>query len=280
MNSLHIPNYNFHITLLGGQAFGWDFNPKTNEYFGITNTRAIKIKIIDSENILWQTYPIKDDFEFLSNYLNLNIDYLKILKSLPNDEYLNKAKEKYFGLRLLNQDFEEALLSYICSSNKSIKGIRYSVRLLARKYGEKIDVDGEEIYLFPKSNKIAESSLENLLETKIGFRAKYLKDTSEKLVNTNIKNEILNSDYLKAKELLKSLKGVGDKVADCVCVYSLNHSHITPLDIWGKRFLINYYNLNEKMSYEDMSKWVIQYFEGNAGIAGQMLFEYIRSEGV
>lgn len=280
MNKLHLPNYNLQITLLGGQAFGWDYDSKNNEYFGITNSRAIRIKVVDDENILWQTYPKKDDFHFLSNYLNINCDYLSLLESLPKDEYLDKAKEKYFGLRILNQDFEEALLSYICSSNKSIKGIRYCVRLLAKKFGKKINVEGKEISLFPKSQVLAKATLDEILETKVGFRGKYLKDTSEKLVSSNLGKTIHSLSYEEAKAQLIKFNGVGEKVADCVCVYSLSHCHITPLDIWGKRFLVRYYGLDEKMNYKQMSEWAINYFNGQAGLGGQMLFEYIRSQGV
>lgn len=280
MNKLYVLNYNFNITLLGGQAFGWDYNPYTNEYIGITSSKIIKIKDLGEGNILWQTYPENNDYNFLSNYLGLNVDYLNILNQLPNDEYMNKAKEKYFGLRILNQDFNEALLAYICSSNKSVKGIRYSYRLLSKKFGKEIGVEGVKYNLFPDFNDIANASMEDILSTKVGFRGKYIKDTSIKILEGDLLNNIDKLDYEKAKSELMKFKGVGDKVADCVSVYSLGHRHVTPLDIWGKRFLTKYYGLDEKMKYEDMSKWATQYFNGYAGLGGQYLFEYIRSEGV
>lgn len=278
MNQIKLSNYNLSITLLGGQAFGWDYNPDTNEYIGITNSKIIRIKDLGEGNILWQTYPEKDDYEFLSNYLNLNIDYEKILETLPNDKYMVLAKEKYFGLRILNQDFNEALLAYICSSNKSIKGIRYSYRLLAKKFGDEIDVEGEKYNLFPDFKHIANASMEDILSTKVGFRGKYIKDTSENILKGELLDNIKTLGYQDAKSQLVQFKGVGDKVADCVLVYSLGHHHITPLDIWGKRFLTKYYGLDEKMKYEDMSKWATKYFNGHAGIGGQFLFEYIRNE--
>lgn len=280
MNKLHIPNYNLNITLLGGQAFGWDYNPETNEYIGITNSKIIKLKDLGEGSILWQTYPENNDYQFLANYLGLDIDYLSILNSLPDDEHMNNAKEKYFGLRLLNQDFNEALLAYICSSNKSIKGIRYSYRLLAKKFGKEVDVEGDKYNLFPDFKDIANATMEDILSTKVGFRGKYIKDTSMKIFDSDLLTNIHTLDYENTKTELMKFKGVGEKVADCVCVYSLGHHHITPLDIWGKRFLTKYYGLDEKMSYEKMSKWATEYFNGYAGIGGQYLFEYIRSEGV
>ena len=71
---------------------------------------------------------------------------------------------------------------------------------------------------------------------------------------------------------------VGEKIADCVLVLGLGFNNVTPIDVWGKRFLINFYNLNSKMKYEDMRKWIGNYFEGYAGWAGQFLYEYIRNQ--
>lgn len=271
MNKLHLPNFNLHISLLGGQAFCWDYFREDNAYIGVTNSRVIKIKVVNSENILWQTYPQKDDFEFLKEYLRLDDDYISILNSLPNDEHMIKAKEKYPNLRLLNQDFEQTLLSYICSSTKSILGIRQCTRLLSKKYGEKIVIDSEEYSLFPRAEVLAETSIEQILETKVGFRGKYLIEGSKRIVRNEISKD-------STREELKTINGVGDKIADCVMVYSLKNDNITPLDIWGKRFLTKYYNLNENMKYEDMSKWATKYFNGYAAWGGQFLFEYIRNQ--
>ena len=80
-----------------------------------------------------------------------------------------------------------------------------------------------------------------------------------------------------ARTALTEIKGIGEKIAGCALVFSLGFDNVTPLDIWAKRALIDFYKLNPKMKYNEMSKWASKYFEGYAGWAGQFLYEYIRS---
>lgn len=273
MNQLYLPNYNLQWTLLGGQSFGWE---QEGEYFyGFTQKRAIKLKR-QGDFILWQTYPERDDEEFIKEYLRYDVDYEHIIQKISKDEHINLAIEKYPHLRLLKQDFEETSLSFILSANNSIKNIRRSIRLINQKFGKPITADDKKIFLFPESEIIAQAKLEDLLETGIGFRAKYFKSAAEHLLSSNLSKNIKDLNDTEARAELKRINGVGDKIADCVLIFSLSMDHVTPLDVWGKRVLTDLYQLDPKLKYEDMRKWVSEYFEGYAGWAGQFLFEYIR----
>ena len=194
------------------------------------------------------------------------------------DEHINNAIKAYPNLRILKQDFDQTLLSFIMSSVKNIASIRKSIRLLNQKFGKVINVDGIKFYLFPSTETLSEVSLNKLLETRIGFRAKHLKTSAKKLIEFSASNNLkeLSSDAV--HKTLKSFPGVGDKVADCVMIFSLGFDSITPLDVWGKRVLTNFYNLDPKMKYTEMKAWLDQYFQGYAGWAGQFLFEYIRNK--
>lgn len=282
MNRTYLPNYNLLITLLGGQSFGWDFDGEW--FYGFTIDCAAKIKR-EGDDILWQTYPIKDNYEWLSKYLRLDVDYNNILNQVSKDQHVKAAIEAYPGLRLLKQNFEETLLSFLCSPTKSIVGIRQCTRLMAEKYGEKVkifkqnnnvNVLEKEVLLFPKASRLAEVEVEDLLKCKVGFRATNIISAARAFaVEKKFENiELLTTE--ETLELLKSCRGIGDKVADCIAVYGLAKDEITPFDVWGKRFATNYYGLSEKAKYDELRQWFKNYFNGYAAWGGQFLFEYIR----
>ena len=274
MNKLLLPDYDLNMTLLGGQSFAWDF--EDGYYWGFTKDKAIKLKK-GNDSLYWQTYPKKDNFNFIKNYLRLDVDYLKIVKKIQKDNHMKLAIKKYPNLRLLQQDFEETLLSFLISSNNNIRSIRKIIRSMNRKFGKSINIEGRKIYLFPKTEIIAEAKLEDLLECKLGFRAKYLKAAAKYLTEKDLSKKIKSMSESEARDTLLEIKGVGEKIADCVLVFSLGFNNVTPLDVWGKRAFTRFYKLNPKMKYEDMRKWIGNYFEGYAGWAGQFLFEYIRA---
>lgn len=278
MNRINLPNYNLEMTLLGGQAFSWDYYPDENTFYGFTSDQAIKlVRARHGMPYEWQTYPQKDDFDFLKNYLRLDVDFTKILNKIKKDKYIKSAIKKYPNIRLLNQDFEQTLLSFLISSNNNIQSIRKIIRSMNKKFGRTINVNGKKIFLFPKTEIIADAKLEDLLECKLGFRAKFLKGAAKYSLETNLSKKIKNLNEHDTRNTLKEIKGVGDKIADCVLVFSLGFDNVTPLDTWGKRFCTQFYKLNPKMKYKEMRSWISNYFEGYAAWAGQFLYEYIRN---
>ena len=278
MNKLSLPEYNLKMTLLGGQAFNWDF--EDGYFYGFTQDKIIQLKPIETCNgtslLQWQTYPERDNKNFLKNYLRLNIDYKAILKKIQKDKYIKSAVKKYPYLRLLNQDFEQTLLSFLISSNNNIKSIRKIIRALCYKFGKQVNLNRRNIFLFPETERIAYAKIDELLECKLGFRAKFLKGAAKHLLETNLTKKIKKLSEINARSALTEINGVGEKIADCVLVFSLGFDNITPLDVWGKRICTEFYGLNPKMRYKEMRNWLDNYFEGNAGWAGQFLYEYIR----
>jgi len=96
------------------------------------------------------------------------------------------------------------------------------------------------------------------------------------LISNNLSKNISKLDYESAKSELLKLNGIGDKVADCILVFSLAHDHITPLDLWAKRAFTHTYNLDEKISYKELLKFITKYYGQYSAWAGQFLFEYFR----
>lgn len=274
MNKLLLPDYDLNMTLLGGQSFAWDF--KDDYYLGFTRDKAIKLKK-EKHFLFWQTYPEKDDLDFVKKYLRLDVNYPKIIKNIQTDRYMKSAIKKYPGLRLLKQDFEETLLSFLVSSNNNIRSIRKIIRAMNKKFGKVINIDTEKMYLFPKVEVIANAKLEDLLECKLGFRAKYIKAAANHLLKSKLAKKIEKMSEFDARNALIEITGVGEKIADCVLVFGLGFDDVTPLDVWAKRAFIRFYKLNPKMKYEDMRNWISGYFNGYSGWAGQFLYEYIRN---
>lgn len=251
-------NLNLHTTLLGGQAFNWDF--KDNKYYGFTHKGLI---IIDKKNIT----QINENMD-MDEYLGKNLNYEVIKKEINKDKYINKAIEEIKDITILKQNFLLTTTSYILATNKNIPAIRKSIRTLSQMYGEKIL--NTEYFTFPTPQALAQSSIEDLEKASIGYRAPYLKKTSQLLSNINIPQ---NKDDI--RKLLISLPGVGPKVADCILLYSLGYLDTVPIDRWMYNIAKDVYKV-PYTKYDDISKWYSEYFGPYSGLAGQYLFEYYR----
>ncbi len=275
MNKLYFPNFNHKITLLGGQSFSWDLIDE-NKYIGVTDSTVVKLKV-EGDYIFWQTYPQNNNVDFINQYFQIDLDYERIIKAIVKDKYINKAFEHYGNIRILKQPVVYTILTFIISANNSIKSIRKSVRALAKLYGKPIKVSGVgTINLFPSLEILAMLSEEQIRKTKVGFRAKYIKQTAMRLLKEKSVLELQDEDKLRS--FLISLPGVGNKIADCVLGYGLGFKNVTAIDVWGKRILVDLYRLPNHWKYEDYRIWTKKNFFGYATYAGQYLFEWYRNK--
>jgi N-glycosylase/DNA lyase len=274
MNIIQLNNYNLQDTLIGGQSFTW--RKQDDKYIGFTSEKVIILKY-DNGILSWQTYPSQDDEDFIRKYFRLDDPYKEILASIKKDEHIIAAIEAFPDLRLLSQDFELTLLTFLISANNSIPSIRRSVSLLAEKFGEKVKTPLGEISLFPSTQKIASLTIEELRSCSLGFRAKYLKSSANHLIESKLSEYIYDLDEDKVRKELMTMQGIGPKIADCIMVFALGYESITPMDVWGKRILTDFYGQPDNMKYDEMRDWIKDYFEGKGAWAGQFLFEYIRT---
>ncbi len=276
MNELEF-NYNLPITLLGGQDFNWE--PVDDEYFASTQEAIIRIKPIQT-GILWQTYPQKDNYQLIKKYFALDEAYETIIAEIRRDLHVTKAIQEFGNIKILRQPFEQTVLNFISSTNRNLKLIRQSRKLLSKNLGKDIKINFHRFYLYPATEEIAHAPIETLRQAKLGYRAEYIKRSANSLLQAQINETIKSMDEEQARGNLLQLEGVGPKVADCILTYSLGFSNVTPLDIWGQRFLIKLYNLSSRLNYEQMRKWYKNYFNGYAAYAGQFLFEYVRKHNI
>jgi len=268
----------FHIDLdssiNSGQVFLWKkIGPK---WYGINGDNIL----IFDKNTIHQKSD-KPSFDFL----RLNDDFIKILQSLKKDRIVHNAVNLYPGLRLFRQDPYQCLISFLVSSNSNIQKIQSCLHNLCNKFGERKIVDGVDFFLFPEPDALAKASVSEIQKCGLGYRSKSVKNASVLVKNEEVDFEFLKEeDYFSAKKRLKEISGIGNKVADCILLFSLEKLEAFPLDRWMLRVLEKYYvkkfhistkTLTEK-TYQSLHNDVVDHFGCYAGYAQQFLFKMER----
>ena len=273
---LKVECFNLKYTLECGQCFRWkkidDF-----EYIGVINDRVIKIKQINDELIVSSNN--NDDLEnVVRNYFDLDTDYQFIEDTISKiDEKIKCAVKNTTGIRILNQDFFETLMSYIISANNNIPRISKSVDLISEKYGKEVIFEDKSYYLFPTFDQLENVTEEEFRKCGVGFRARYLKQVVEDVLNNNIDiDNITCMDTEKIKERLLNLMGVGPKVADCILLFACNKKEVFPVDVWVERIMTNLYFDNIKTNKKEILEYANKNFGTYAGIIQQHLFYNVR----
>lgn len=268
--------FNLKYTLECGQCFRWEKIGNTNEYVGVIEDRVIRIKQIDDKVYIKSSKKEKLK-ETIVNYFDLNRDYEKIEKEISKiDKNIYAAVNNKSGIRILNQAKFETLISYIISANNNISRISKSVNEISKKYGEEIFFENEKYYLFPTVERLQKVSIDELRKCGVGFRDKYIFEAVKKILEENINLEDyseLKTDKLKEK--LLEFKGVGNKVSDCIMLFSYNRGEVFPIDVWVKKVMEKLY-FKKNVEIKEIEKYSKENFKSRAGIIQQHLFYNIR----
>ncbi|MGN1114724.1 MAG: DNA-3-methyladenine glycosylase family protein [Oscillospiraceae bacterium] len=244
-------------TLDCGQAFRWT-KVDNNTYTGSFFNTYLKISEENKKDGTFRLYDTNEE-DFLNiwyDYFDLGTDYGELKRQFSEDETLSKACSYAGGIRILKQNSWEALSSFIISQNNNIPRIKGIINRLCEHYS-----------CYPTAEQMSSETVESLSYLRSGFRAKYIVDAVEK-----INSEVLNLDEIKsmpidnAREALKTIKGVGPKVAECVLLFGMYRVEAFPIDVWVKRVMKRWYP-------NGLPKCV----KGYEGIAQQYLFHYIRN---
>ena len=217
------------------------------------------------------TKEIRFPDRFWEHYFDIETDYSKFIDSIPEtDEYLIKAAKAAEGIRILNQDPWEMLISFIISQRKSIPAIKTSIEKLCKAFGSKIEgIDAtEDKYAFPTPQQLAKASLKELEECSLGYRTEYVYEAAKRVAGGEYdldKWKELDDEALR-KELM-AIKGVGIKVANCVMLFGYHRIGAFPVDVWIQRIMDNYYD----------GRFPVERYEGYAGVMQQYMFFYERS---
>jgi N-glycosylase/DNA lyase len=277
--------FNLDVTLCCGQVFRW--NKKGNWWYGVTNGKAVKVRQINNKLEF-----VNINQKFVENYFGLDDDLQEIRAAIGKDVHIRKALREFWGLRIIRQDPWECLISYICATYKNIQAIRHMVLNLSTKFGNRTWLDGMEFFTFPSPKKLANATINDLLECGLGYRAKYVKETSKQILKNRFElNSFRKMSYTKAKKQILNFAGVGPKVADCVLLFSLGKTEAFPVDRWIERVILNHYfkelppELAQKIikrqglansNYARLNAFGREYFGKYAGYAQEYLYHYER----
>ncbi len=294
-----VRNFNIKQILECGQCFRWDKISDTN-YILVAYGRVIEVLQNDDEVVIYNSN--EEDFKNIwLNYFDLERNYDEIKEVLAQDEILRKSVEFGYGIRILNQDPFEMLISFIISARNSIPSIKKTVKKICEAFGQKIEYKGEEYYTFPTPKDIKGATLEEIQATGASFRSKYIVDTirnvnealevKEDMINNptkyNERPEILDFDLEYIKSLnddechiaLQKFMGVGAKVADCIMLFSMTKHSAFPVDVWVKRAMIHFY-VAPDLSLNKMRVFARDKFGALSGMAQQYLFYYARENKI
>jgi N-glycosylase/DNA lyase len=260
---------NLDDTINSGQIFLWR---KINKKWHGVNGRKI---LIFGEEINTKNRDIHNFFRFNDNFQGIK-------KELSKDDVVKIAIDKFPGMRILRQNPFQCYISFIMSSNSNIPNIQTRLQKLCRRFGEKKIVGGEEFFLFPEPQKLANASIDNIVKCGLGYRSKYVKEAAI-AVNNGIINfkSLKKQNYHDSRDELCQVFGIGKKVADCILLFSLDKLEAVPLDRWVLRILQKYYSkefeiktksITEK-TYDELHDKIVEHFGKYAGYAQQFLFK-------
>lgn len=263
-----------------GQCFRWKQN-EDNSYTGIVRENVINIKQ-DGENIKIKSIGNEDIKELTTKYFDLNRDYKAIQNQLSKiDENMKISIQYGKGIRLLNQDLWETLISFIISANNNIPRIQKIIQRLSETYGKPIEFEGKTYYTFPTPKELKDATVQDYRNLGLGFRDKRIYETTQKILNKEVDLHDLeqNPNTYEVRETLLSLPGVGPKVADCILLFStLKRLEAFPIDVWVNRVMNELYIHGDesKINKKQVETIAHQKFGDLAGLAQQYLFYWRR----
>jgi N-glycosylase/DNA lyase len=292
---------NPEISVNSGQMFLWQ--KLDNSWYGIYGNHVLKFSILEQDkdgglkpNIQFFSFPEFKNWE--RHVFRLDDDIISILSGFSKDSILSRAIRMHPGLRVMRQEPQQCMISFACASNTNIVMIRRMLSTICRKFGHRVSLDGKEFFTFPSADRLNKLTNSELLSCGVGYRVKTIKAVTQNIVSNNVDIEHLKrAKYdISKKELLK-IYGIGNKIADCILLFSLEKTEAFPIDVWITRAICLYYRwlleankgseertlkMEEKLlyryKYEILSEMMRKHFGKYAGYAQQYLFYYIRQK--
>ena len=275
MQIQNVRDFSLKYTLESGQSFRW--NRIDNAYYSVVEGRILKISQ-EGTTLLVESSTDEDEASFVSylrHYLDIGRDVPKILAEVNNDAYMDRAIGKLWGMHILNQELWETVASFILSQNNNMPRIRGIIRRLSERFGEHLTFAGYVDYSFPSPEALATATNAELLACGTGYRANYLQAAAQAVVRGELSLTAMKEmSYPEAKQVLMRQNGIGEKVADCICLFSLGHLAALPIDVWIKRIFETLY-LRRRATHREIREFAHKYFGDSVGYAQQYLFHYV-----
>jgi len=264
-----------------GQCFRW--NKESNgSYTGIFRENVLNVEKIGND-IYFKGVCNGDIEKIVEDYFDISRDYEKIKEKLSLiDENMRISTEYGRGIRILNQDLWETIISFIISANNNIPRIKGIIERLSEKYGNEISWNGKIYYTFPTPEQLKNVTVQDYRSLGLGFRDIRLFETTKMVLDKKVDlNSLYNeNDTKRVREELLKLSGVGPKVADCILLFSdLKRFDVFPIDVWVRRVMNELYIKNDdetKVSKKEIEKLANEKFGNIQGLAQQYLFYWRR----
>lgn len=266
-----------------GQIFRYE-KISSFSYRLMARDKRIKLSQDPKSRVLTIENSSLSDYQAIwKEYFDIETDYGHIIKKISRDDpHMQKATEYGSGIRILNQDTWEMIISFIVSQNKAIPHIQTCINNLCQAFGTlMVDQGGESYYAFPTVEELSKATDEEIRACKVGFRAPYIMDACQKVMDGTVVLEALPGlSTLEAKESLMKIKGIGEKVAHCVLLFGLGKTDTFPTDVWIKRIMQQVYFDHKETKNQEIINFANQKYGSYAGYAQQYLFYYGRQSEI
>ena len=296
-----VRNFNPQHIFECGQCFRWNRVDEEvdTRYRGVIFGKVVEVSV-EGKDVVLENVSLEDFEGHVRDYLDLNRDYSAVKDKLKEDLLLKEAMDFGYGIRVLNQEPFETLISFILSANNGIPRIKDGVRRISLNYGKEIQYDGETYYAFPTPEELSMASEGDLRALGVGFRAKYIYDTTKKIRRAeklrgakttrslseeetdDLKYDLkaittMNHDLCHSE--LQNYIGVGPKVADCVMLFSMKKQEAFPVDVWVRKAMVHFYGAKGS-SLTTIRNFGQSQFGDLSGFAQQYLFYHARENKI
>ena len=274
-NSLKLNQpFNLDLTIQSGQIF--HYFPADSGY--IIPTKGQTFQIWQEANSLhWHSLHGLTQPDFIRLYFRLDDDLTAIFKQWDDDTFLQSVFHKYAGLRLLRQDPWECMLGFITSIASNIPRIRNNLLFLSETYGSAVEHEATTLNYLPTPLQLGLATLDDLYGAGLGFRSKFFHETIPLLTRGFDLHALKQLTYSDAKSKLTKLHGIGEKVADCILLFSLDHLQAFPVDTWIVKILRQKYFPKIVANPSKLAAAARKEFGEFGGYAQQYLYHYARN---
>jgi N-glycosylase/DNA lyase len=254
-----------------------DADPLTDEN-AVVRVRQVGDATDPDARLEWESTT--DAEPILTHLLRLDDDLDDILGATPDLPLLDRAYEEFEGMRLVRDPPFACLISFICSAQMRVSRIHGMQMRMAEAFGDTVEMDGKTYHAFPTPEQLAARTEDELRDLSLGYRAPYVQRTAEMVADSEADPvAAATMAYEDARDYVEQFVGVGEKVADCVLLFSLNHLEAVPLDTWIRTAIGDYFPDCERSNYTETSRAIREQFGGDyAGYAQTYVFYYLRTK--
>ena len=280
--------FDLRKTLESGQSYLWwradgaTYGSTDADTWYLTTTRAAGEPALlrvrqDGDSLTWESTV--DAGDVVRCRLGLDDDFVAIRESAPDDDLVRQAFDAHWGMRVVRDPPFGALVSFICSAQMRVARIHGMQQRLREAFGTPIAFDGEQYHAYPTPEQLADASEQALRDLSLGYRAPYVQRSAE-LVTEGTTLDVRGQPYEQAREALTEFVGVGEKVADCILLFSLDYEQAVPLDTWMRTTIEEYYPGCDRGTYTETSRALRAALGGEfAGYTQTYVFHHLRNDG-